>query len=76
MRARRATHTIKGMEEKLFLKESPSQTPRLVKLTGLLAEWEADAEAAHLARVTGAAPGPITGLPTWTANSAAACTPA
>lgn len=52
------------MEEKLFLKESPSRTPRLVKLSGLLEEWEADAEAAHLARVAGTPPGPVTGLPT------------
>ena len=34
--------------------ESPqSQPPRLVKLAGLLEDWQADAEAAHQAKTTG-----------------------
>ena len=43
--------------------ESPqSQPPRLVKLAGLLEDWQADAEAAHQAKTTGKPRGPITAL--------------
>src|SRR5262245_30394171 len=38
-------------------------TPRLLRLGDLLADLRADVEAAHLARVTGQARGPVTGLP-------------
>ncbi len=45
--------------------ESPqSQPPRLVKLAGLLEDWQADAEAAHQAKTTGKPRGPVTGLST------------
>jgi replicative DNA helicase len=37
--------------------------PRLVRPGDLLGEWEADAQAAHEARRTGQARGPVTGLP-------------
>jgi replicative DNA helicase len=37
-------------------------TPRLVRPADLLEEWEADATAAHQARVTGQPRGPVTGL--------------
>jgi replicative DNA helicase len=37
--------------------------PRIVRLGDLLSEWEADARAAHRARLTGQARGPVTGLP-------------
>jgi len=36
--------------------------PRLVKLAGLLEDWQADAEAAHQAKTTGKPRGPVTGL--------------
>jgi replicative DNA helicase len=38
-------------------------TPRLARLGDLLGEWEADAVAAHRARLSGAPRGPVTGLP-------------
>jgi replicative DNA helicase len=38
-------------------------TPRLTRLGDLLGEWEADAIAAHQARVSGVRRGPVTGLP-------------
>jgi replicative DNA helicase len=37
-------------------------TPRLARLGDLLGEWEADAVAAHRARLTGTPRGPVTGL--------------
>src|SRR4051812_32868136 len=37
-------------------------TPRLARLGDLLADWEADARAAHAARVEGRPRGPVTGL--------------
>jgi replicative DNA helicase len=38
------------------------EQPRLLRLRNLLDEWEADAEAAHLAHTTGTPRGPITNL--------------
>ena len=42
---------------------TPAERPRLLRLGALLAEWEADAIAAHLAYTTGTPRGPITSLP-------------
>jgi len=42
---------------------APDERPRLIRLASLLAEWQADAEAAHLAYTTGTPRGPITSLP-------------
>ena len=42
---------------------SQSRHPRLVKLAGLFEEWQADAEAAHQAYLTGVPRGPVIGLP-------------
>jgi replicative DNA helicase len=41
----------------------PEERPRLFRLGALLTEWEADAQAAHLAYTTGTPRGPITSLP-------------
>src|SRR5712691_216295 len=41
----------------------PEERPRLLRLGALLTEWQADAEAAHLAYTTGTPRGPITSLP-------------
>src|SRR5437870_1385454 len=39
-----------------------AEQPRLLRLRSLLDEWEADAEAAHLAHTTGTPRGPLTNL--------------
>ena len=41
---------------------SAEPIPRLTRLGDLLGAWEADAEAAHQARITGAQRGPVTSL--------------
>ena len=51
------------METTANPRDPQSQAPRLVKLAGLLEDWQADAQAAHQARATGQPRGPITGLP-------------
>lgn len=54
------------MTDTLFTRETPpvsAATPRLVPLSGLLDEWDAEALAAHDAYTKGLARGPITGLP-------------
>lgn len=39
-----------------------ANTPRIIKLAGLLGDWEVDAQAAYDARVNGTARGPVTGF--------------
>lgn len=53
----------KTMQETAIPKPEPGPSPRLVRLSGLLEEWEADAAAAAEARANQVPRGPITGLP-------------
>jgi replicative DNA helicase len=73
-RAARAAHTVSprgrgrlgGAVTDILTREPPPRsgepTPRLARLGDLLGEWEADATAAHQARLTGMPRGPVTGL--------------